>query len=151
MTCPVSKKTQILVLLSSSFKVRCLYSFFVIPTSRGTGASTMSISGWGNIGTNAKHHLKGLRSELKPRMAEEIMLAFPTKITDFSSITADKSYRKVEMWKVEKSWGQNHLQSTNLLSEASLSCLRTPTLLPKSSTCTLDRSWPEYVRSTFSI
>jgi hypothetical protein len=51
----------------------------------------MSIRGCGKIGTKAKHHLNGLSRELKPSIADDMRLALPTKITDFSSITADRS------------------------------------------------------------
>ena len=63
----------------------------------------MSISGCGRIGTKAKHHLKGLSNELKPSIADDIMFAFPTKITDFSSIMTDRSWRKVESENAENS------------------------------------------------
>ncbi len=53
----------------------------------------MSIKGCGKIGTKAKHHLKGCRRQFNPRIVEDIKLAFPTNITDFSRSTADKSFR----------------------------------------------------------
>ena len=47
--------------------------------------------------------MKGLSNELKPSIADDIMFAFPTKITDFSSIMTDRSWRKVDSENVENS------------------------------------------------
>ncbi len=71
-----------------------MYSRLVMPTKRGRGASSISIKGWGRMGTRAKHHLKGYKRELKPRMAVERRLCLPTKTTDFSKRMALRSFMK---------------------------------------------------------
>jgi len=79
------------VSLSSYDNCNSLCSLFVIPTRSGTGASIISINGCGSTGTIAKHHLKGYKRQFKPKMAEDIRLALPTKIIDFSNKTAESS------------------------------------------------------------
>lgn len=56
-----------------------------MPISIGTGASNISISGTGKMGTKARHQLKGYKSELKANIVEDIRFYFPTKTIDFSN------------------------------------------------------------------
>ena len=63
---------------------RIRYSCWVMPTMRGTGASSMSSRGTGMIGMILKHHLKGAISLLKPKMKEASKCSCPTNTIDFS-------------------------------------------------------------------
>ena len=103
----LSKNTHILLSFSSWVSVISLYSLLVIPTSIGTGASSISIKGCGRIGTKAKHHLKGYTRELSPRMAAERKLYLPTNTIDFSSKTAFSRRMKSLADNMEKRVGQN--------------------------------------------
>lgn len=78
-----------------------------MPTKNGTGASNISINGWGKIGTNAKHHLKGYSNELNPRIAWESKFYLPTNTTYFSSKIAPSNFRKSFREYNENNEGQN--------------------------------------------
>ena len=69
--CFLSRKIQIFESFSSCVRFISQYSFLVIPTRIGKGASSISMSGCGRMGTRARHHLKGQRREFKPRIADD--------------------------------------------------------------------------------
>ena len=111
MISPVSKNTHIFSAFSSSLRVISLYSFLVIPTSMGSGASNISMRGCGNMGTNAKHHLNGYNSEFKPRMEADNRLCLPMNTNDFSSSTAVNNFITLANENNENRVGQNQQQS----------------------------------------
>ena len=47
------------------------------------------------MGTKAKHHLKGYIKQFKPKIADDIWLALPTKTIDLSKRTAARIFKKV--------------------------------------------------------
>jgi hypothetical protein len=66
-----------------------------MPTIIGSGASSISISGFGNIGTNAKHHLKGCSNAFSPKIADVTYYCFPMNTIDLSIITAERSFNMI--------------------------------------------------------
>lgn len=82
-----------------------------MPTRRGSGASNISIRGWGNIGTKARHHLKGYSNEFKPRIAEESYDCWPMNTIDFSRSAAEINFVNVLRGKRANNVGQNQMQS----------------------------------------